>query len=146
MSATTELEEAIEAKCLGQDSGVSFGRPILEGTDSIPDLQGTPTVNNQVITLIQSFKVVTGKSLTVSQAEDIKKACNKQLIPGNLLEFLSVDLGWGNLNKHWDQHPSPPEITPPEFVSSQAVCITYYKILLAPKSNHFCQLIILVAA
>ena len=73
VSPTTELEEAIEAKCLGQDSGVSFGRPILEGTDSIPDLQGTPTVDNQVITLIQSFKVVTGKSLTVSQAEDIKK-------------------------------------------------------------------------
>lgn len=118
-SPTAELEEAMEAKSLGRDSGVSFRRPILEDTNSTPDRQGAPTVDNQVITLIRSFKAATGESLTVSQAEDVKKACDKQFIPGNLLEFLSVDLGWGDLNEHWDQHPPPPKITPPEFVCNE---------------------------
>ena len=135
VSPTAELEEAIEAESLGRDPGVSFGYPIREDTDSTPDLQGASTVESQVTTLIRSFKAATGESLTVSQAEDVKKACDKQFIPGNLLEFLSVDLGWGNLNEHWDQHPSPPKITPPEFVSSRAACVAYYKVLLSPKSD-----------
>lgn len=81
---------------------VLFGCPILEGTDSISDLQGAPTVDDQVTNLIQSSKAATGESLTISQAEDVKKACDKQFIPGDLLEFLSVDVGWRNLNEHWD--------------------------------------------
>ena len=125
VSPTAELWEAIEAESLGRDSGVSFGPPILEGTDSKPDLQGAPTVDNQVTTLIRSLKAATGESLTVSQAEDVKKACDKQFGSDNLLEFFSV----------LDQHPPPPRITPPEFVSSRAACVAYYKELLAPKSD-----------
>ena len=84
-------------------------------------------------TLIWSFKAATGKSLTIPQAEDVKKACDKQFIPDNLLEFLSVNLGWRNLNKNLDQYP--PKITPPGFISSQAACIAYYRALLAPKRD-----------
>ena len=84
--------------------------------------------------LIRSLKAATGESLTVSQAEDVKKTCDKQFVPDNLLEFLTVDLGGGNLNEHLDQHPPPPEITP-EFASSRAACVAYYKELLAPKSD-----------
>ena len=129
----TELERAIEAEFLDQDSVVPFGHCSPGGTNRIPDLRGAPTVDNQVTTLIRSFKAVTGKSLTISQAEDIKDACDKQFIPDDLLEFLSVDLGWRNSNRNWDQHP--PEIIPPEFVSSRAACVAYYRALLAPKRD-----------
>ena len=49
--------------------------------------------------------------------------------------LLAVDLGLGDLNEHRDQHPPPRKITPPEFVSSRAACVAYYKVLLAPKSD-----------
>ena len=130
-----ELEGAIEAEFLNRDSEVSSGCPILEGTDNILDLQGAPTVDDQMTTLIQSFKAATEKSLTVSQAEDVKKACERPFIPGDLLGFLSVDLGWRNLNGHWDQ--GPPEIVRPEFASSRAACVAYYKALLAQKTDKF---------
>ena len=133
VSPIAELEGAVEAEFLDQNSVVSFGRFALEGTNSIPDLRGLPTVDDQVTTLIRSFKAATGKSLTVSQAEDVKKTCDKQFISDNLLEFLSVDLGWRNLNKNLDQYP--PEITPPGFVSSRAACVAYYRALLAPKRD-----------
>ena len=133
VSPIAELEGAVEAESLNQNSVVSFGRLSLKGTNSIPDLRGAPTVDDQVATLIQSFKAATGRSLTVSQAEDVKKACDKQFIPDDLLKFLSVDLGWRNLNKTLDQHP--PEITPPGFVSSRAACVAYYRALLAPKRD-----------
>ena len=128
-----ELERAIEAEFLDQDSVVPFGRCSPGGTNRIPDLRGAPTVDDRVTTLIRSFKAATGKSLTISQAEDVKDACDKQFIPDDLLEFLSVDLGWRNLNRNWDQHP--PEIIPPEFVSSRAACVAYYRALLAPKRD-----------
>lgn len=48
VSPILDLEEAIEAEFLGRDSEVLFGCPILEGTDSISDLQGAPTVDDQV--------------------------------------------------------------------------------------------------